>query len=340
MGSGNLPRAKIYGDYNDENNLYVKMIPYCTEFLNEYANSSKPRVFHRIVEFALYCKNNLKKALLNINSKESLIYFTIQVNTKKIKKATKQHYYYFISHYFNFVKDWKKAFEEDDTFKNPIPSMKLCRFKGSSLTNYDLEMNYRGPDLRSIERILTHIYYVIEDFRIFPAISLMIYSGARIREICCIDIRLFILKERWFQTGVKSRLSERKGWYFFPKFFIPVIEEYLEKRDNNFPESTYLFPSKKSDHLSPRTLQYHLENAKKSLGLKIYTNSHAFRDFLNTKRADMGLSRDKRKFLLNQKAGDVNPESYMKKYKNRVNLRNLYDNFNPYQKLIKPDPKL
>jgi len=291
------------------------------------------------VEFALYCKKNLKKEILDINSKESLIYFT-RINKKPIKKTTKQRYYYFIDQYFKFVEDWKKAFEEDDMFKNPLPSIKLCQFRGTSLTNYDLEMNYKGPDLKSIERILTHIYYVIEDYRIFPALSLIFYSGARIREVCKIDIRLFFLKERWFKTRVKSRLSERWGWYFFPNFFIPVLEEYLEKRKNEFLDSTYLFPSKKSDHLSPRTIQYHLENVKKSLGLKIYTNSHAFRDFLNTKRADLGLSKDKCKFLLNQKVGDVNPESYMKKYKNLINLRNMYDAFNPYKKLIKPEPKL
>ena len=95
-------KSKKYGDYNDEDNIYVKMIPYCVEFLNEYADSTKSRVFYRIVEFALYCKNNLKKELFNINSKESLIYFT-QINKKQVKKATKQRYYYFISHYFNFV---------------------------------------------------------------------------------------------------------------------------------------------------------------------------------------------------------------------------------------------
>jgi len=339
MESGKLPKSKIYGDYNDGDNIYVKMIPYCAEFLNEYADSTKSRVFHRIVEFALCCRNNLKKEILNVNSKESLIYFT-QINEKPIKKNTKQRYYYFIDHYFNFVEDWKKGIEGDDTFKNPLPSMKLCQFKGTNLTNYDLEMNYRGPDLKSIERILTHIYYVVEDYRIFLAISLIIYSGARIGEVCKIDIRLFNLKERWFKTKVKSRLAERWGWYFFPKFFIPVIEDYIEKRNNDFPDSTYLFQGKRSDHLSPRTIQYHLQNAKESLGLNIYINSHAFRDFLNTKRADMGLDRDKRKFLLNQKVGDVNPESYMKKYKNLINLRNIYDNFNPYKKLIKPDPKL
>ena len=337
MESGNLP--KIYGDYNDKDNIYVKMIPYYAEFLNEYADSTKPRVFHRIVEFALYCKNNLKKEILNINSKESLDYF-IQINKKPIKKTTKQRYYYFIAHYFNFVKDWKKAIEGDDIFKNPLPSMKLCQFKGTNLTNYDLEMNYRGPDLKSIERILTHIFYVIEDFRIFPVVSLMIYSGARIGEVCQIDIRLLNLKERWFKTKVKSRLSERWGWYFFPKFFIPLLEEYLEKRDNDFPDSTYLFPSKRANHLIPRTIQFHLKNAKESLGLNIFTNSHAFRDFLNTKRADMGLIKEKRKFLLNQKVRDVNPENYMKKYKNLINLRKLYDAYNPYKKLIKPEPKL
>jgi len=282
-----LPKSKIYGDYNDEDNIYVKMIPYCAQFLNEYADSTKPSVFHRIVEFGLYCKKKVKKELLHISSKEALNYFT-QINEKLIKKTTKQRYYYFIARYFEFVVDWKKGIEGDDSFKNPLPSMKLCQFKGTSLTNYDLEMNYRGPDLNSIERILTHIFYVVEDYKIFIALSLIIYSGARIREVCQIDIRNFSLKERWFKTRVKSRLSERWGWYFFPTFFVSVIEDYLEKRDNDFPGSTYLFPGKRSDHLSPRTIQYHLQNAKENL----------------------------------------------------INLRTIYDTFNPYLKLIKPTPQL
>lgn len=70
------------------------------------------------------------------------------------------------------------------------------------------------------------------------------------------------------------------------------------------------------------------------------TNPHIFRDFINSRREEKGATSTQRKFLINQKNPDVNINSYLKKYKNRITLRNLYDKYNPFNQDILPQPKL
>lgn len=369
---GNVPKTKKYGDYTDPTNKFVTMLPYLQDFLDEYADSSKPRVFYRLVDFALYCnhvayfretqqnpyspegietdeykiwfvENYYKSYILDVSSPEALDYFKA-IKKKNIKKNTKKRYYYFIKHYFDFVEKWKHTFENDLSFKSPIPGIELIKFRGSTQSNYDIEMNYMAPDLKAIKRIITHIFYTVRDDRIFYAISLLFYTGARVREICSIRIKDLDLKNRWFKVKVKSRFSDRWGWYFFPKFFVLELKEYLEKWNEKYSQNiNYLFPGirNEQDHLSTRMIQFYLKQAKEILGLQCQTNAHAYRDFINTKRKDKGLTSPYLEFLLNQTApGGVNPESYMKTYRNKVNLRKLYDDFNPYPTLLKPKPRL
>lgn len=331
-------KTKKYGDFKDSNNEYVQLIPYFEFFIETYSESSKRRVFTKLVDFALYCKKNYNKKIFEIDPKEVLSYFKT-IDKKKIRKNTKVLYRVFLNAYFNYVKKFKKDMEYDDSFRNPVPSPEIWDFTGSTRTIYDLEMNYQPLTLPIIKRILNHIYYVVEDVRVFPAISLIIYSGARISEICHIELTFLDLNNRWFITKIKSRKSERNGIYFFPQFFVSELKNYIKELKKKYKTPKYLFQSKTS-YISPRTLQKHLKNAKDSLGLKCHANPHAFRDFLNTKRADMGLRTPYLEFLLNQTVNAVNSSSYMKSYKNKIKLRNLYDSYNPFKKILKPDPKL
>ena len=83
-----------------------------------------------------------------------------------------------------------------------------------------------------------------------------------------------------------------------------------------------------------------MQQVKEELGLKTLTNPHIFRDFINSRREERGATVTQRKFLINQKNPDVNINSYLKKYKNRMILRNLYDKYNPFDKTTLPKQKL
>jgi len=135
--------------------------------------------------------------------------------------------------------------------------------------------------------------------------------------------------------------------YFFPEFFIPELKYYISKLEEKYldldPNLGHLFhyPTNKKSYLSSRLIQLRIQKIKERKHLKFKKLTHPFRDYLNTKRTDMGLlDQNKLKFLLNQTPQDVNPQSYLKRYKALDQLRTLYDKYNPYEELIKPTPSV
>ena len=191
-----------------------------------------------------------------------------------------------------------------------------------------------------IEKIFKYLYYVVESDRIFIAMSLILYSGARVSEVAHIELKNLDLEKRWFITQIKSRKTDkREGIYFFPEFFIPEMRKYLERLKLNHPNTKYLFPEG-NGHLHPKSLRYHMRKAKAKLGLPCHTNPHAFRDIINEQRIEMRITKEIRKILLNQTSKDVNISHYAKKFKNRIYLRDLYDKCNPFKKIVKPEVQL
>ena len=111
----------------------------------------------------------------------------------------------------------------------------------------------------------------------------------------------------------------------------------MKKQFEDEPEKLiYLFQSPYGPEVKPlskKTIQDYIKKAKEVLDIKSKIHAHAFRDFINTKRLELGLfDKDRRKMLLNQTVGDVNID-YLKKYKNRVSLRELYDKYNIFKNI-------
>lgn len=195
--------------------------------------------------------------------------------------------------------------------------------------------------MEDVKTIIKHLYYT-KPTRIFIALCLIIFAGARVSEICQIELRDINLETRWYITSVKSKRNEKRdGIYYYPEFFIPYLKRYIETLKIEHSNPQLLFPSGSiSGYISPRTIQKYMSITKKELGIKANINPHAFRDFINTERKIRGCDKDFLTILLNQTVKDVNTGHYLKRYENRIELRKVYDKFNPFDKSIMPNPKL
>ncbi len=333
MNNQKYPRK--YGYWDDLDNPYVKMIPYLEYFLGNYSESSKKPIYLQLVPFALYCKDRLNKNILEVKSPEILSYFKEIIDKKKISRDTKRRYRIFINAYYEYVKIFKKDMEDAPNFVNPVPSIKIWDFTNTISTD-DLDLDIGLPKMEDIEKILSHIYYTKPN-RTFIILSLVVYNGARISEICKVELNRVNINERWLRPIVKSKANDkRRGIYFIPRYFVPELQHYINLLKIEYGDPIYLFQSYNNKPVNTKTIQDHILNTKKALGLKIRTNSHIYRDFINTRRHEKGCSLASRKFLLNQKVKDVNMNSYLKAYKNKVYLRDIYDKYSPFEKLIKP----
>jgi len=179
-----------------------------------------------------------------------------------------------------------------------------------------------------IERILNYIY--ITRKRLFIIVAFLLYTGARISEICRIEIKKIDLEERYFITKVKSKKALNKyGIYFLPKFFLQYLEEWRKSIYLEHPNTRYLFPSRKT-FISTNTIRKNLRKVKNELGLDCQMNPHAFRDFINSERFDTKMKDKYRFLLLNQTPPNVNVDAYIKKFKKRRELQKKYDEFFPF----------
>jgi len=332
---------KKYGDWKDPNNEYVKMIPYLDFFLDTYSESSKNPVFLQLVPFAIYCKETYNKGLLEVNGIETLSYLKNVIDKKDIEKKSKQRIRFFLKAYYNYVVEVKNLMEQE-TFRNPIPSSKIWSFSGNQTSLKELRFEIQVLKMEEIKQIIKHLYYTKPTY-IFIALCLIIFTGARVSEVCQIELKNINLNSRWFITKVKSEKREkREGIYFYPDFFIPYLKRYIETVKIEYSNPKFLFPSNRSSsgHIIARTIQYYMKEIKNELGIKAKINPHSFRDFINTERKLKGCDKDFLTILLNQTVKDVNTAHYLKRYDNRMELRKVFDMVNPFNKEIMPSPKL
>lgn len=330
---------KKYGDFNDKNNEFAKLIPYLEYFLDNYSNSSKKHLYLNLVNFAVYCKERFNKNILDVKGPEILTYFKEIIDIKEIEINSKRRIRTFIRAYYHYVQEFKKQMEGEE-FIFPVPSSKIWDFSGKEGSLKELKFDIPILKMEDVKDIIKHLYYT-KPYRTYIIMSLIIFSGARISEVLNIKLEYLFLDRRWFITEVKSKKNDKRdGIYFIPEFFIPELKHFIDLLKLEHQDPNYLFPSRNGTHYSPRSIQRYMRIIKKELGIKASINPHSFRDFLNTKRFEKGCNQILCKFLLNQKVRDVNPKHYLKAYKNRVKLRNAYDKYNPFNKSILPNPKL
>jgi integrase len=341
-----------------------KTIPYFKAFLSRYSQSGTIRI--KIIDLALYCKKEFNKKILEITLPEMIQFFEDYVSKLPgrdhtyISKSTAKLWRTFIRKYFDIVNVYRQA-EKKELIPNPVPPKEVWDFDKIERTLDFLSEDEEKAYLtyHEIETILNQLYinYIqaterrrFKELQVWVVVSLQVYSGARIREACQIKLHEIDTEKRYFKTIVKSpKTHKRKGVYFFPGFFIPEIKYYLKNLKEVYPDldlsnrNTRLFhyPSNKKGYISKRIIQYRIQKIKETHDLHFKKLTHPFRDYLNTQRESMGLLSDKkRKALLNQTSRSVNLQSYMKRWEDLIELRKIYDKYNPYKKLIKPSPSL
>lgn len=329
-------REQKYGDHKDPDNPHVKLIPYLEFFLDNYSKSSVRRVYLQLVPLALYCQQ-FNKNILEAKGPDILRYFKNIIDKKPISKQSKRTIRYFISAYYNYVKNYKEQMEEE-RFHYPVPSVKIWDFSlGKKISLVERDMGQTLPTMEIVEKMLYHIYFTKPKW-LFIVTSMIVYGAPRVSEIAHLELKNLDLKNRWFITEVKSsKKAKRDGIYFFPAFFQPELKKHVSLLKEG---EKWLFPCNKNNHVSSRTIQNNLQDVKQALDIKASINPHIFRDFLNTKRFERGCNEKFLYFLLNQTYKGVNSASYLKKYKDLVVLRDIYDKYNPFDKLIKPKPRL
>lgn len=328
-----------FGDWKDPRNCYVKLIPYWEEFHENFSISSIPAYYLELVRFALWCWRHGRKTVIDADGRDCLKYFKSKINKRDVLKSSKKRAYHFISSYYTHLKDFLAVFEKRE-FNNPIPRT-LVKFDGKTSVLDDLEQEFELISMKDIERIVKQFYFARSSmYYIF--ICMIIYGGPRVRELAQVKIENISLKNRWYLTEVKSQKSNKRiGIYFFPGFFVNELQDYINLLKINHPEPKFLFPNAKANgFITPRSIESNLKYVKEQLGIRALAYPHIFRDFLNSRREERGATQLQRKFLLNQKNPDVNINSYLKKYKNRVKLRNYYDKFNPFTESLKPNVRL
>lgn len=310
---------------------FQKSIPYYNEFMKRYALTTYKKVKNKLLLFVRFLEWRYNKSPLQANTEDIIFFFEHYIEPRNIQRIAKLKWRNILNAYYNYVEEYKTKIEQV-AFINPVPSLNLFDFTEREITIDELEREEDVlDDYTIVYRVLNYLYFTNK--RLFIIVSLLLYTGARISEICRINLGHIDYNERFFFIErVKSKKNtSRWGVYFFPEFFIGFLKEWVAEIILEDPKTSSLFPSLRGkQHLSTKTPRKQLRELKNELGLKCKVNPHAFRNFINTLRFENNLNIKYRSLLLNQTPQNVNVKNYLKKYNLRKNLQKIYDKTFPF----------
>ena len=330
MESGNYLTNNQKKRYRTYPESYNDKVPYFDGFMDRYSDSHWNHKRNQILRFTLYIEEKMKKGLLEVNVNDVLSYFNM-IENEDLTRSSKNKWRHIINAYFKYVKEIQEKIE-NKPFINPVPSMNLFNFTEKTMDIEELEKEEDLLTYPIVEKVLKYLFITRPKY--FILICLILYSGARIMEVCRIELKNIDYQERFFYTKVKSKKNlNRWGIYFYPEFFVPFLRIWIDKLKIEKPAAKFLFQSY-NGHISPNTVRKHLRNVKDELNLTCRLNPHSFRNLINEERFDTYLSEKFRFLLLNQTPPNVNVKSYIKKFKLRKELLKKYDEFFPFPDLI------
>jgi integrase len=277
-----------------------------------------------------------------VRVEELIKYFKYVIDKKEVYRSTKRSERSKLNSYFDFIEKYKLKFERDKSFINPVPSKDFFSFSDKKMTLKDIEKREEILTYDIVENVLNRLFFT--DKRLFIIVSLLLYTGARISEIISIKLENIDYEERFFMNEIKGE-KDRVGIYFFPKFFIQSLKDYIFKIvEVEYPNTKYLFPSRykrysygQDNHLTITKIEKDLRDLRKLMNIKSNINPHSFRDLINSERFDTEMKEKYRFLLLNHTPPNVNVMSYLKNYKLRMKLQKKYDQFFPFPKF---NPKI
>jgi len=308
---------------------FDEKIPYFKDFIHRYSKEYYRQVRNKLINYILFLETK-NKSILEADIEDVLDFFKNDINLKKVKRDTKLKWRNVLNAYYEYVKEIKEKMEKIP-FINPVPSLNIYPFDEKPEKIEDLEKEADLMTYPIVKKVLNYLYFTQK--RLFIIMSLLLYTGARIKEICRIRLSHLDIEECFFYVRLKSRkYIKRTGIYHFPRFFTKYLFEWIELIKIEYPTTKYLFPSPylQDAHLSTKTPRRHLSILKNTLGLTCKLNPHAFRDFINTERFDRNMNKKYRMLLLNQTPKNVNVKNYLKKYKKRKELQKVYEKTFPF----------
>ncbi|MHA1822155.1 MAG: tyrosine-type recombinase/integrase, partial [Promethearchaeota archaeon] len=135
---------------------------------------------------------------------------------------------------------------------NPVPSSLSFKFSDEK-DKREFSFDKKYLTYEAIEKLLRFFYFT--DYEMYILISLLAYTGARISEICTIQLRDINLKDRIIISGRIPDFS-KTGLviYFYPAFFQSEFSEFVRKRRQT--QDIFLFKSRarsQKEFMHPKT---------------------------------------------------------------------------------------
>lgn len=113
------------------------------------------------------------------------------------------------------------------------------------------------------------------------------YLGLRPKECYNSRVEHINLEEGCMYIPAENNKQRQQDFVYFPDFLIPAIKRYLEIRKRYYPNSPYMFPTKKSNGGSIDRSQYAKIFREALRGVNLYKISYI--DQQNLKRANLSL---------------------------------------------------
>ena len=333
-----------------------KKIPYLQDFLNTYSDSIKGNSRNRLIHLHFWLEEHYEVSnLLDATYNQIKLFFENDINIRNIIYVVKRSWFYQIKKYYSIAQEILKG--QNKEYTSPMPSLRIIHLDEQEVNLNDLRKRGQSKQLEYSQalKLLNYLYY--NKFPYFICIALLIFTGARITEVMSIknenielghtNMRVIHPKSdpkepmevtvnlRFFLNKIKGH---KYGVYYFPEFFLQYLNLYLQHTKLIYPESDFLFPSKRTEsHISTENVRNIIIEACKLLNINLHITPHSFRSLLNKYRTRMGIDPDERSILLNHVVKRIESRFYNKDLSEFAKVQIIYDESFPFKKFI-PDP--
>lgn len=260
-----------------------------------------------------------------------ILAFLQSVDERNILVQTKERRRRICYQFYKFVKVRVKA--RDDI---PVPDQDEYQFTEKDRTG---EVPAVPLDAATARRVLDYMHHA--DLVLYTGTRALFETGMRVLELVNIERPNVDLGKRMIVTRGKT------GWvrYFFPPSFAIELETFITYQEQvHGRENVFLFPnvlraSNKRSNVTTKFFRSNLQAIAGKLNITRAVHPHAWRDLINTARADKFKLHGERDsllaILLCQVPAGVNARHYLKKYdwKNPATWeahRDLYDELYPW----------
>ena len=255
--------------------------------------------------------NFLKKDLLNVNYKDINSYLKYLTNNKLSEKT--------ISHYITCLKEFYRFLELNDLIdENPLEYISLPKMPKNLpqvLTKEEVNLLLSFKPNNDLE------------FRNKAMIELLYDSGIRVSELVNIkmyDLDLVNSTIKIMGKGSKERIVP------IGEYACGILNIYLNNYRNAILDkrnSDYLFPSKKSPHITRNGFFMILKDISKEVGIKKNFSPHTLRHSFATHMLDNGADLRSIQELLGHSSIST---TQIYTHVSNKHLRDVYDKFHPH----------